>query len=198
MRYSLLAVSTSSRAPQGARGLKFFTCSPLPRDTRRAPQGARGLKSSLPDICTMVLGSRPARGAWVEILLLVGRLSTLGSRPARGAWVEIFPASVPHSGGTRRAPQGARGLKSYLRPTKRNRLRRAPQGARGLKCPTSGGDTFDSGRAPQGARGLKSDYIVLLRSGRKSRPARGAWVEIPLIRMSASLAAVAPRKGRVG
>ena len=35
--------------------------------------------------------SRPARGAWVEILLLwIGSEIRL-SRPARGAWVEIFP-----------------------------------------------------------------------------------------------------------
>ena len=34
--------------------------------------------------------SRPARGAWVEIDLAVGRKTIVyWSRPARGAWVEI-------------------------------------------------------------------------------------------------------------
>ena len=35
--------------------------------------------------------SRPARGAWVEILLVLAFPLKLLSRPARGAWVEIFP-----------------------------------------------------------------------------------------------------------
>ena len=63
-------------------------------------------------ICTLLL-SRPARGAWVEILILIDEIGVLHcrapqgarglkynniktkvnaakSRPARGAWVEIF------------------------------------------------------------------------------------------------------------
>ena len=39
-------------------------------------------------ICTLLL-SRPARGAWVEILILIDEIGVLQSRPARGAWVEI-------------------------------------------------------------------------------------------------------------
>ena len=39
-------------------------------------------------ICTL-LQSRPARGAWVEILILIDEIGVLQSRPARGAWVEI-------------------------------------------------------------------------------------------------------------
>ena len=39
-------------------------------------------------ICTLLL-SRPARGAWVEILETDRRKVTDRSRPARGAWVEI-------------------------------------------------------------------------------------------------------------
>ena len=40
-----------------------------------------------------------------------GSGKTLSSRPARGAWIEMmrFPQSIPLSHG--RAPQGARGLK---------------------------------------------------------------------------------------
>ena len=54
------------------------------------------------------------------------------------------------------------------------------------------------GRAPQGARGLK---LVLRSSSARppvSRPARGAWVEIPSVRYLFGNTAVAPRKGRVG
>ena len=40
-------------------------------------------------ICTLLL-SRPARGAWVEILILRMPSSLHRSRPARGAWVEMF------------------------------------------------------------------------------------------------------------
>ena len=58
----------------------------------------------------------------------------LASGPARGAWIEI-PLSVlsaPALSG--RAPQGARGLKFFLRRPRRSPdRRRAPQGARGLK-----------------------------------------------------------------
>ena len=34
--------------------------------------------------------SRPARGAWVEIALLVVLVFITTSRPARGAWVEMY------------------------------------------------------------------------------------------------------------
>ena len=33
----------------------------------RAPQGARGLKLDLPDYAATRAGSRPARGAWIEM-----------------------------------------------------------------------------------------------------------------------------------
>ena len=101
-----------SRAPQGARGLKFLGKTREAQRFCRAPQGARGLKSP----------SSPF-GLWCT-----------SSRPARGAWVEI--ASCASSAGdlTRRAPQGARGLK--YGDALLNALcisGRAPQGARGLK-----------------------------------------------------------------
>ena len=55
------------------------------------------------------------------------------SRPARGAWVEIlFPVSKG-SQAKRRAPQGARGLKLPLDKVSALPAGRAPQGARGLK-----------------------------------------------------------------
>ena len=42
------------------------------------------------------MGSRPARGAWVEILILIDEIGVLhSSRPARGAWVEIQLLATP-------------------------------------------------------------------------------------------------------
>ena len=55
----------------------------------RAPQGARGLKYEFADDPSPFSGSRPARGAWVEIFFGFG---TFGNFIGR-------------------APQGARGLK---------------------------------------------------------------------------------------
>ena len=41
------------------------------------------------DLRACVRGSRPARGAWIEMPLEV-KIPTRGwSRPARGAWIEI-------------------------------------------------------------------------------------------------------------
>ena len=55
-------------------------------------------------------------------------------------------------------------------------------------------------RAPQGARGLKFGTTPeALRSDAKSRPARGAWVEMrPQPMQTSEPVSVAPRKGRVG
>ena len=80
--------------------------------------------------------------------------------------------------GACRAPQGARGLKFRL-PFTRGRLSisRAPQGARGLKYNHIKTKVNATGRAPQGARGLKSKLCVCRPFSRRSRPARGAWIE---------------------
>ena len=47
------------------------------------------MKFVLLGIYKFVKESRPARGAWVEILVNYGRDCHNRSRPARGAWVEI-------------------------------------------------------------------------------------------------------------
>ena len=59
---------------------------------------------------------------------------------------------------------------------------RAPHGARGLKCRVCFG-AFGAGRrrAPHGARGLKFDAEHIGGSLAVSRPARGAWIEIPWV-----------------
>ena len=122
----------------------------------RAPQGARGLKLECAHLAFLRSPSRPARGAWVEICFLVFCVISSKSRPARGAWVEMLAAQSPRALSICRAPQGARGLKSF--------------------------DIYHMvtlfGRAPQGARGLKYQFTLLSNWAYPSRPARGAWVEI--------------------
>ena len=78
------------------------------------------------------------------------------SRPARGAWVEIRLMNSSIFSTIRRAPQGARGLKSARTYRDTEIFGRAPQGARGLKfAPLRADAQHNSRRAPQGARGLK-------------------------------------------
>ena len=102
----------SSRAPQGARGLKFFnarewqavnasrpargawveisTAVPPERITcGRAPQGARGLKYRPLHHVQQHLRSRPARGAWVETIIGRRSKAATASRLEGGVWVEI-------------------------------------------------------------------------------------------------------------
>ena len=98
----------------------------------RAPQGARGLKSHGPHPISTSKGSRPARGAWVEIFIYVynyvarprrapqgarvlksvrGLTELEGhgkSRPARGAWVEITYLSLVDVRGMSVAPRKGR------------------------------------------------------------------------------------------
>ena len=76
--------------------------------------------------------------------------------------------------------------------------RRAPQGARGLKSLRERGKFRIIGRAPQGARGLKYVPLAKIHGGVMSRPARGAWVEILSLGKHTVKVVVAPRKGRVG
>ena len=75
----------------------------------------------------------------------------------------------------RRAPHGARGLKSIVILRRHQLLRRAPHGARGLKfiC-----------------------HVGELRH-QQSRPARGAWIEMARRIPCTTPHGVAPRTGRV-
>ena len=80
-----------SRAPHGARGLKwFFNSWYIPGTNGRAPHGARGLKYVEPPMRQGYdFRSRPAWGAWIEITTVLPSTSMRMSRPARGAWIEI-------------------------------------------------------------------------------------------------------------
>ena len=77
-----------------------------------------------------------------------------------------------------RAPRGARGLKWHAEPEGTGRDRRAPRGARGLKWIILQQFRRVKRRAPRGARGLKFLWDGLSDAWNKSRPSRGAWIEI--------------------
>ena len=66
-------------------------------------------------IMSLVLMSRPAWGAWIEIKLRTAVASLTSSRPAWGAWIEIHPNDFALYKLASRAPHGARGLKLVSR-----------------------------------------------------------------------------------
>ena len=80
-----------------------------------------------------LLGSHPARGAWIEIRPSEEDGNKTGSHPARGAWIEIpvSPARFPAT------------------------LSRTPHGVRGLKYTEKDVIVLADGRTPHGVRGLK-------------------------------------------
>ena len=101
-----------SRAPYGARGLKYVK-QDVSRETAdgRAPYGARGLKLTVFAMTLILLLSRPVWGAWIEICYMVAPPRLPPSRPVWGAWIEIkFHVKQDHQP-RGRAPYGARGLK---------------------------------------------------------------------------------------
>ena len=80
----------------------------------------------------------------------------MASRPARGAWVEIAIFSYWVDANKRRAPQGARGLKSVgLRGVRLPTLSRPARGAWVEIALSIASYPCTLSRAPQGARGLK-------------------------------------------
>ena len=55
----------------------------------RAPHGARGLKSLAVDPENGLVESRPAWGAWIEMIKIGAGEGQRLSRPAWGAWIEM-------------------------------------------------------------------------------------------------------------
>ena len=77
----------------------------------RAPRGARGLKYRKGYQYTDSQGSCPSRGTWIEIVVGANASDYELSCPSRGTWIEIpglFDQEYIYLG---RAPRGARGLK---------------------------------------------------------------------------------------
>ena len=102
-----------SRAPRGARGLKWVGLGRKPQRAgrscpsrgtwieiaaqqkrkaapqRRAPRGARGLKFFCPAPARVGRGSCPSRGTWIEISFVSISSNVYWSCPSRGTWIEI-------------------------------------------------------------------------------------------------------------
>ena len=81
----------SSRAPYGARGLKYNTeCRFVKKNLSRPVWGAWIEIYMVAPPCLPPVWSRPVWGAWIEIITqtLVAQMAG-GSRPVWGAWIEI-------------------------------------------------------------------------------------------------------------
>ena len=58
-------------------------------------------------VCELGLLSRPARGAWIEIMRSANISQKSASRPARGAWIEMSLPGVSFASMMSRPPRGA-------------------------------------------------------------------------------------------
>ena len=100
--------------------------------------------------------SHPARGAWIEICVVLLFALALRSHPARGAWIEIGRGQLTDALHAGRTPQGVRGLK--CQPPIAVAYRAESHPARGAWIEIKKAkdcDLKDYSRTPQGVRGLK-------------------------------------------
>ena len=96
-----------------------------------------------------------------------------------------------------RSPQGERGLKLFPLCRVHSQSGRSPQGERGLKLWINQKSSVNCGRSPQGERGLKSFRRRYLAQDARSLSARGAWIEMLIVRGKGDKQRVALRKGSV-
>ena len=165
--------------------------------------------------------SRPAWGAWIEMVYLPTVCAALlSSRPAWGAWIEMARVQMPDGRTRGRAPHGARGLKYSMRTRVQGSLTSRPawgawieirntaQPSRPCRSRPAWGAWIEIRggrhgcrrsrcRAPHGARGLKCDMKHIKKVRGWSRPAWGAWIEITAEAKTSATPCVAPRMGRV-
>ena len=99
------------------------------------------------------------------------------SLPARGAWIETVLVVCACLSVPGRSPHGGRGLKPVRRDVIPVPPRRSPHGGRGLKLKYMRGDTDELRRSPHGGRGLKPGQLIFYTLIAMSLPARGAWIE---------------------
>ena len=120
------------------------------------------------------------------------------SRPARGAWIEMVVREVTERAEKSRAPHGARGLKLCLFP-----LTALPCWSRPARGAWIEIGSFAAGPVVTWSRPARGAWIEienedsLLSEADLSRPARGAWIEIEGPLPLKVCASVAPRTGRV-
>ena len=143
--------------------------------------------------------SRPARGEWIEILMICEMVQSQGSRPARGEWIEIGNTFHHFHFLLRLAPRGASGLK--FSEAKKSGYDPWSRPARGewIEIFFLGGKVrIYLCLAPRGASGLKSTGKRRRCGCHASRPARGEWIEIRYrCQCVSGFARVSPREGRV-
>ena len=135
-----------SRAPHGARGLKYFRGQILDLGLGRAPHGARGLKFTVKHGLISTIGRAPHGARGLKFDIVRSELDTGLSRPTRGAWIEICRNQGEHGGCNGRTPHGVRGLKfdhraGLLFPNRRA-PRRTPPTADAPDCKCSPGRSY--------------------------------------------------------
>ena len=170
----------SRRTPHGVRGLKLsYICEEIAIDGR-TPHGVRGLKFLFETHEDQpVTTSHPARGAWIEIHLLLLRIKLLGSHPARGAWIEISEAWLRHHQARESHPARGAWIEIFIGYNRLPRgFGRTPHGVRGLKYRSNRQQSKCRRRTPHGVRGLKWLHCPRGLYRHRSHPARGAWIEI--------------------
>ncbi len=175
--------------PQGAGGLKSFQAAGQRGRTESRPARGGWIEFPSPIMSWETRKSRPARGGWIEISRSISTREAVSSRPARGGWIEMLRASSITARGGWIEILMAR--KPAITRTSR------PQGAGGLKSFQAAGQRGRTESRPQGAGGLKFPSPIMSWETRKSRPARGGWIEILPGHISRRTVCVPPRKGRV-
>ena len=76
-------------APQGAGGLKYMDEKEITVSVRSRPARGGWIEILVVAICCALIWSRPARGGWIEIVFNLPSQNLRPSRPARGGWIEI-------------------------------------------------------------------------------------------------------------
>ena len=84
------AAAVGGRAPHGARGLKLALDVLDDRTNGRAPHGARGLKPLYDGRCRLLRRRAPHGARGLKQRYFEERIHGKWSRPAWGAWIEIL------------------------------------------------------------------------------------------------------------
>ena len=194
-----ISVQDIGRAPQGARGLKFpLKYWPVRHlAARRAPQGARGLKSRKSNSFARNCKSRPARGAWIEMMLCEKANPATRSRPARGAWIEIASKAKAATCWGSRPARGAWIEIQVARMSLNGTWSRPARGAWIEIISTYNGFVWYKSRPARGAW-IEIRRNAARNSGRNGRAPQGArGLKFIIDEAQLLFNAVAPRKGRV-
>ena len=150
-------------------------------------------------VVSLVFGSLPSRGAWIEIGVTPVSLIYLSGRSPRGERGLKSENFCKYYHGEGRSPRGERGLKFWRGINRRLRT--------GESLPSRGAWieivfppawlTGGQCRSPRGERGLKWQGGAEMIGMILSLPSRGAWIEIFDSSNQSANASVAPLAGSV-